>query len=296
MNDHTKSMCRKFLNENEMFSKIGSYKMLPKRDTQKNSYCNNANPGGIDSVCNVSVTDKNPFQVLELLIDKKGISMSRTGTRFNSTVMPTVVQAVGKRFVGTHVKTLEDPRDVQFLLRTNFAGVCDTSRHTELTETECLYVPIVTTIRDFHGNILPYDKCYAFSMILTYPLSHPDLINDEQMTSKDFLRTMKIIETIFHTAIFKQNKILIIPPFGMDDDDENPPEDIVNIFNYCIIKYGHRFQSIIFCVPEQYDSDILELFKEKIVKPQVLTKQVDDKYESKQMHFALENMDQMQGQ
>ena len=52
------------------------------------------------------------------------------------------------------------------------------------------------------------------------------------------------------------DKFMRMTNFGDNDEDENPTEDIIKIYNYCIYKYGHMFSHIIIAIPE-YDTQTI---------------------------------------
>ena len=87
--------------------------------------------------------------------------------------------------------------------------------------------------------------------------------------------------------LLQNHKVLILTPFGLSDPDDNPIEDIIKIFNYCIYKYGHYFTNIIISVPETFSPDIYEIFNEDIIKPQKITEEIDNKYNSMSLHSKL---------
>jgi hypothetical protein len=109
------------------------------------------------------------------------------------------------------------------------------------------------------------------------------------MNVKDYMNTLAKIETVFQTAILYGHKILILTPYGLEDVDSNPIEDSIKIFNYCIYKYGHKFDHIILSVPEYFPKDAYKLYVDNLINPQELTKEVDTKYEVAKMHTKLLN-------
>ena len=125
-------------------------------------------------------------------------------------------------------------------------------------------------------------------MITCSPISKPELI-DGKMNAEDFLKTMTIIETVFQTAILGKNKVLLLPLFGLDDNDENPIDDIIQIYNYCILKYSHKFDNIIIYIPEYVPIEAYDLFENSILKPINITKKIDQDYEHKKNHLTLIN-------
>lgn len=284
MNDNKARMCRAIINDNLYRSVHTSHSRVPRAMYKKGTYCNNVNIGGIDSICTVDVIDKHPIEIAEAFTQKKGYNYLTRQQR------PTIVQTIGSDFVGSELDSLKGIRDLQFVLRSNFAGMCKPNRLDELKHNECLFFPIVTVIRDMAGGLINFNELFSFTLILSEPLSNPEKLSESKFTIKDFFGTLEKIETVFQTAIYNDTKILIFSPYGLDDVDDNPPEDIIKIFNFCILKYGHRFQSIIFSMPSAYGKELYEMFDENIIKPNMSTKHIDKEYESRKMHFKLENL------
>lgn len=274
---------RALLNQNIFQSRFGNYKMLPMIQNKKNKYLQKFKPGGIVSVCDVKVFNKNPIDILDALMQKGTQNLMKQE-------IPVVFQTIGSDFNGSNLESGEGLRDQLFVLRTNFSAVFRLNNPFPLKDTECAYIPLTTVIRDKMGQFLTYDKVFGYSLILACPISQPDLIDEERMTTKDYMTTLSIVETIFQTAIACGHKILVLTPFGLEDEDENPAEDIVKIYNFCIYKYGHKFKNIIVSVPEYFPKSVYELFDEELVKPQELTKAIDSKYESEKMHAHLQSL------
>lgn len=279
-----KKWCNDIIARNKYLSRWREYKMLPRVAHRRNRYCN-ANIGGIDNICTVKVLNKNSFDIMDVLVTNKGVK--------NYGQQPKIlnVHDIGKKFIGNPIEKLEGVRDVKFLLRTNFSGIHNPNSINNLRDSECIYFPSLSTIRYMNYSWVPYNDLYMFSLLLVQPINEPQLLKDGNMCINDYKETIKIIETIFQTAIFCDDKILIIPPIGVNKYDKNPVDDIIKILNYCILKYGHKFQSIIISIPpDSTNKEIFEKFRNDIVCPNQITSIIDQKYESKKMHFKLENL------
>ena len=272
---------KNMINQNIYHSKYGNYKELPLIKPNKNIYLPNYDPGLISNLCDVRVINKHAINILDNLLDKGVENLMKKN-------LPVVVQCVGNEFLGTNFETMDGIRDELFLLKTNFVGVLRQENPYPIKNDESIYLGLVTTIRDDNGNGLSYDKLFGFSMITCSPISKPEVI-DGKMNAEDFLKTMTIIETVFQTAILGKNKILLLPLFGLDDNDENPIDDIIQIYNYCILKYSHKFDNIIIYIPEYVPKEAYDLFENSILKPINITKKIDQDYEHKKNHLTLIN-------
>ena len=130
---------RALLNQNVYHSKFGMYKGLPLMPCKKNKYFQQFKPGGIISVCDVKVLNKNPIDILDILL-KKGVQ------NIMKQEIPVVFQTIGSDFVGSNLEAGDGLRDQLFVLRTNFSAVYKNNDPFPLRETECAYLPFTTVI------------------------------------------------------------------------------------------------------------------------------------------------------
>jgi len=279
-NPNDRAIKRMWLNQNTYESKIGAYKSLRVFRCAKSEYLSKYKPGVTNSICNVSVINQNHIDILEALLEKGPAHLVGPNK-------PLVLLTVGETFTGAHLESEEGLRDPLFVLRTNFSVACKVNDPFPLKNTECAYIPLVTVIRNKMYNFLPYNNLFSYALIISSPIAKPDKIDDDKMNVKDYMHTLQKIETVFQTAIACGHKILILTPYGLDDDDDNPIEDTIKIFNYCIFKYGHKFDNIILSVPEYFPDSVYKLYRDNLVNPQEITKEVDAKYEISKMHEKL---------
>jgi len=54
-------------------------------------------------------------------------------------------------------------------------------------------------------------------------------------------------------------KIFIIHLSGQHEKDANPIQDILMIYNYCILKYSYKFTNIIISIPEEMVEDYFSI-------------------------------------
>jgi hypothetical protein len=273
---------RAMINQNIAQSAYGMYKLLPAGRCSKNIYTSKYQPGIINKICDVKVINKNPIDILDALLEKGP-------QHFVGPNKPLVLQSIGESFTQSRIGSGDGLRDQLFVLRTNFSHVCKINDPFPLKNNESAYIPLISVIRDSNGNFVPFDKVFTYSLVLAVPVCSPDKIDDDKMDLKDYMTTLTKIETVFQTAIAFNHRIFIITPFGLENVDNNPAEDLIKILNYCIFKYGHKFDNIILSIPEYFPENIYTLFIDNIVNPQELTKEVDIKYETTKLHEKLLN-------
>lgn len=288
MNRDQKRVVKKIIHDNDYNTRFGKYAQIPHPTGERNSYCNNVKTGAINHICNVAVINRHQYEILESLVEKKGV-------QFLNQYKIALVQTIGDKFINNASDSLEGLRDMQFIVRTNFAGIHNASQRKELRKLECMYYSMITNIRNPDMSDCNYYQVFPFSLFLTIPLSGPDLIHHDKMLSKhDFITSLQKLEIIFQTAMVRFNRTLVFSPYGIDEIDGLPVDDVIKMFNRCIMKYGHKFDNIILAIPPQYGEKTFKKFNNKIIKPQVLTSEVDDKFESKKSHFKLKNLQDIQ--
>jgi hypothetical protein len=204
---------------------------------------------------------------------------------------PVILHVVGEKFDGSNLESNTDIRDDLIIMRTTFRntlGFGSSQAYYPLQENGCVYAKAVTIIRPpMMNSFLPYPMTYRTAVITTCATQVKSLLKNDKMNSTDFINTCTTIETVFHTAIAKNHQVLILTPFGNNEEDKNPVMDIVKIYNYCIFKYGHYFTKIIVAIPSFYSKDIFETFHQNIINPIILTNQIDEECEEDEIKYAL---------
>lgn len=244
------------------------------------------NPMGI---CEVSVVSDHILDVVEHY-SEKGVDYEKTK---NNGMNPITVNVVGRDFLGTNLGANDELRDEIINIRTTYSNSFSNTKAFPLKKDECTYLKMVTIIRQsfpMPNSFLPFPQTFRTALITISPIQvNPQTyINGEtylngKMSPNDFVDTLTTIECIFQLAIWKQHPVLILPPFGHNDIDNNPVDDIIKIYNYCIYKYGHVFKKIIIAIPKFYPKEILVKYQEKIVKPMELVVEIDKKYEKEEV-------------
>lgn len=270
------------ISQNISQSKIGMYKMYPKFRPITCNFTSKYNPGPPSNICEVSVVHEHSIDVAEKYAEY-GINFTN-----ENKMNPVVMNVVGKDFTGTNFESNDEIRDEMINLRTSFNNTIGTQSPFPVNNTECIYAKSVVTIRPKNPmmGFLPYPQTFRFAMISASPIKNPKMLDDERMCSAEFVKTCSIIECIFQTAIAGFHPVLILTPFG-HDEDENPIDDIVKIYNYCIFKYGHRFRNIIIAVPPFCPKEMFEKYNQ-VVRPQNLTADIDSKYDKIEMQKNLQ--------
>lgn len=270
---------KNIINQNINQSKIGLYKKYPNFNPITCQLIQNFNPGLPDKLCDVKVVHEHVIDVAEKYAEK--------GLNFTSTnnMNPVILNTVGKEFSGTNFESSVDIRDQIINMRTSFNNTVGTNSPYPTKDSDCVFSKSVTVIRSkniVNGGFLPYNQTFRVAMITTTPIACTEFLSNNKMTSTDYLKTLSIIECVFQTAIAGKHPILILCPFG-HDEDQNPIDDIIRIYNYCILKYSHRFKEIIIGVPPFYPVSVFEIYGKKILKPLDMVQSVDAKYDQEQM-------------
>lgn len=267
----------------------GAYTAFPKYSHLPFSFIKNFEPPNPMGICDVSVVSEHILDVVEHY-SEKGINYEKTK---NNGMNPITVNVVGRDFNGSNLGTNEELRDELLNIRTTFSNSFSNTKAFPLKKDECTYLKIVTVIRQsfpMPNSFLPVPQTFRTGLITIAPIQvNPETYVDGEnyldgkMCSNDFVDTLTTIECIFQLALWKQHPVLILPPFGHNDTDNNPVDDIIKIYNYCIYKYGHAFKKIIIAIPKFYPKEILTRYQKNIVKPLEMVVDIDKKYEKEEV-------------
>jgi hypothetical protein len=272
---------RRKLIENNVYQTIsGWYRQYPKARSLIYEYNDKFNATMIDNICDVSVVYEHAIDVAENFVEH--------GVNSNiKNLLPVVLNIVGKNFTGTNYESGDDVRDEMIYLRTTFNTTVGNASPFPVKDSGCVYAPIVTVIRPkIPYNFLEHKLTFRFSMITTAPINKPNL-RDGKMDVTSLIKTCCTLESVFQAAIAAHHTILILSPFGHYIDD-NPINDIIYIYNYCIMKYGHKFKQIIFAIPSYYPKEsIFDIYNSNIIRPQNLVYEIDVEYDKKMLNKSL---------
>ena len=256
-NEIDKNIKVNIINQNISQSKYGLYKSLPLYKPVKIllSQCD-IELYEINKIPNVFVINKHSLNIVEEI-----------NTTDN---LPLVVHVVGSEFDGSSLQLCNGLRDHTFILRTNFNAIVGLDNIFSFDNNECIYTSLLHIIRGIKLNGLTIDNVIPFSMVIAAPAYKRINVTD-YVSSDYFIKTISIIDTIFKIAIMKKHSILILTNFGDNDEDKNSTDDIIKIYNLCILKYGHMFKSIIIAISE-YDEELYKYYLNNIIIPKNLYK------------------------
>lgn len=275
---------RLIIQENIALSKLYEYKIFPKYSPTYNKFIPTYDAGNSDNLYNVFVFHEHSIDVAEKYAEKGQQISPDNGLK------PVIVNQVTKDFIGTNFETSAELKDEMINMRTNLNCVFGSgsyNREPVLGNNQvCLYSPVVTTIRNKNFEKLPFPQVFRFGLISITPVNKPQLLDEHTMIINDYKKTLCLIETIFQTAIANEHKALILPPFGLFSD-ENPIEDIIKIYNYCIFKYGHKIGTIAIAIPPYCPKHIFDIYDKKIIRPQNMFLKVDEKYDQLEFETKL---------
>lgn len=270
---------RAFVHENMTDARGGIYQQLKKTQSRSMPHVE-CDPGTLNNICEVKVIHEHALDVARMHADI-GVQefTENNGSR------PAVLNVVGEGYTGDGFEP-NDIRDEIMMIRTLF----NTNIHKNIFPIKqncCVYTPLVNVVRDKNPRMKHnFSNCYRTDIITATPIKQEN--NIRYMSSHDFLRTCTIIENVFQIAVFNKNKVLILTPFGHEEDN-NPVPDIIQIFNFCIMRYGHKFRKIYIAVPPHYPPHVYDIYKEKILKPNEIAEEIDVKYENILMQQQIQN-------
>jgi hypothetical protein len=267
---------RMFISQNITEAKSGLYQKFQKYETVPFFYVENCDPGKTDSICEVKVVHEHALDVAETYADRGHVNFTK-----QNKMNPVVLNVVSSEFIATAFESNDDMRDDIINIRTTFCVCPQKNSVFPLKEKQCAYTPLVTVIRPKNPKMtpafLPLTMLYRTALISAAPIKQEGII--KKFSSKDFMASLENIECAFQCAVGNDHQVLILTPFGHKEDN-NPINDIIKIYNYCIMKYSHKFKNIIIAIPPHHQKEIFEVYAEKIINPMDLTKLIDDKYES----------------
>lgn len=260
------------ITQNITASKYTQYKDCVVGPAIKNRYNTRFPAGKASNICNVFVLNDHSLEVVSEFC-AKGFNAGLINN-----LNPCIMHVVTNDFVGSTFEQMEGIRDETILLRTNYVNSVSQHNPYPIKEEETVYNKYLTVIRQQNMRAMPYNMLYRFGLITTVTPKKPKLLDETKMTKDEFLKVLTTIEAVFQTAIFYGHNLIVLSPFGHTEDDV-PQEDIIKIYNNCIFKYGFRFKYILVAIPPD-EKKLFELYKENIVKPQNITAEIDQKYNS----------------
>jgi len=265
------------INQNIYQCLKGDY-ICPVYDSIVYNYKKDVELGNIDNICKVIVSYKHSLDILEQVTEKNNKGFDNIK---GSDKIPAVICHFGKTFTGLNFNLDSQSKsciyDENIILRTNYTHIIkkeyDTLMYNKKEDT-VIYSNPVTIIRDTSYTFLEKKDVFKTGVITLCYDKNKDLVN-KLLSVSDLMTFKTLVEASFQVAICGDHHILIIPYFT-----NIPLEDQTLIFNLCIMKYGHKFKAIMICIPSYEDKHIFQHFDKNIVKPHILTKEIDNKYKS----------------
>lgn len=276
--------------QNNYICKFGPLQNKTNYTSYKNQYNENYSVGIPLTFCDVFVVKLHP-----LIIAKEFT---------NCNLKPVMINLVSEKYTDQNIDTLEGVYDEILNMRTNFHCISKQNNNFPPKDDEVIYTPQVMVIRDELLNVA-INNIFTVSFITitskknTYEIlaykekdngnsnnsdseseSSLETENSENIIDKTkniklifsvntYINFKNKIELIFQTAHFAGNNVIIFNDFGCIAD-ELPIDDIINIFNSCILNYGHLFKQIVFAIFVRTPNEqlVYDTFLEKIFKPQ----------------------------
>jgi hypothetical protein len=176
---------------------------------------------------------------------------------------PVILSTIDLKFDGIHVETSDKIYDDTLLFRSNYYRTLHSSDIFPINEHDALYTQYLFAIRD--SNMNTFNNGFYFSVITTTLTKQTELY-EQNLSSSNFLSTIQKIKTVFQLAYVNNHDVLILPLFGLDAN--YPIDNIVTIYNNCILEFGHLFKFIVISVPNQVQMQEMYLtVANNIVKP-----------------------------
>ena len=106
------------------------------------------------------------------------------------------------------------------------------------------------------------ERIFPVSMLAVAALKDPELKNGKY-SGTDFAYMVYIIDMIFKVAYLNEHDVLVLGALGCGAYN-NPPKEVIKIFNMFIKKYWKCFSKIVFAVYSKRDYNY-DIFKEGII-------------------------------
>ena len=246
---------RTLIGQNTYACKFGQLKNKSNYTCMKNQYRDNYTTGVVYNFCDVYI-----LKVPAIDIANEFIRMGLT---------PVLVTNITNDFKDNNIDSLEGVYDDTTLIRTNYNIIMRTnSNFLPLHDNEILYTPEVIILRDENMNF--YTNELNKISIITNNLNRKDYKFGKKRFNFDSYFNLKIkLENIFQTAHMSGHDVLILNDFGISTN-LFPIKEIIDLYNLCILKYGHLFKYIIFPFSIKDSRDIAShaVFLKDIIKPQ----------------------------
>lgn len=267
------------INRNIFQSGYGTYQMCPHFPSMRVKYEKEFKRGNAKSICKVLIKH---FHVLDIVgeLSNKGLSELKTRKPY-----PAIINPMYREFKGNNSKSDDAMPDENLILRTNFAFVVQRQENLfpVSSDSEVVYANPITVFRDPFYNEIPHENLYRTGVITVTP-QRPDLIEKmihdgdryekmKVLSSKHFFKFQTQMEAAFQVAAKGGHNSVVISIF--DQEFGIPVDDQILVFNYCILKYGHLFNAIIFGIPPYQPKDLVDYLDEEVIKPQKIAADIE---------------------
>lgn len=238
--------------------------------TYKNIYTDSYKCGTASTFSDVYV-----FKLHPLIIAKEYIK---------NNMKPVIVNIIGEQFKDENINNVNEVYDEMLNLRSNFITITK-HNNDSIRENEALYTPNVIIMRDENLNII--NDYFTVSFITLLGIDNYEFVYTKQKNNKKKLFNMETyikikssLELIFQTAHVSGSQVLIFGNLGCSKH-KLPCDQLIDIINFCILKYGHLYKQICFChdVKTPEENIIYNMFLENIIKPQNLVEDIDEQDE-----------------
>ena len=267
------------INRNIFLSGYGAYQMCPHFPSIRVKYEKDFNRGDGKSICKVLVEHAHALDIVGKL-SNRGLTELKTRKPY-----PTIINPMYREFKGNNAKSDDAMPDENLILRTNFAFIAQRQENLfpVSSDSEVVYASQITVFRDPFYNEIPHENLYRTGVITVTP-QRPDLIEKvthdgdryektQVLSSKHFFKFQTQVEASFQVAAKGGHNSIVISIF--DQEFGIPVDDQVLVFNYCILKYGHLFNAVIFGIPPYQPKDLVDYLDEELVKPQKIASDVE---------------------
>ena len=270
--------------QNNYVCKFGALQNKTNYTSYKNfyKYKEDYNSGIPIDFCDVYVIKMHPLIIAKEIV--------------NHGLNPAIVNLVSDKYGDSNLDSAEGVYDEILNLRSNYQTISKQNNNFPAKENESFYSPQVMIIRDellnaakniFNVSFITITRVDKYEFILDKK-SEPEKI----FTVNTYIKLKLKIELIFQTAHTAKNPVIIFSDFGCLKDDL-PVKQLVDIFNSCILDYGHCFKQIIFSlnVRTPQEQIIYNTFLEHILKPQdIINKDLEQDLEQDELLANIINL------
>jgi hypothetical protein len=270
--------------QNNYICKFGYLQNKSSYTSYKNQLNENYNVGLPITFCDVYILKIHP-----LIIAKQFVNLNMN---------PVILNLVNEKYTMNNIENLEGVYDEILNLRTNFQCISKQNNNFPPKENEVNYTPQVIVMRDETLNPSPNIFKVSFITLTCKPESYTILkyletdSDSEELETENssleqklkkicsvdtYLNLKSKVELVFQTAHYGGNRVLILNDFGCVHDNI-PIDDIIDIMNSCILKYGHLFKEIIFALNSRTHEEIevYDQMLKNIIKPQDIINKDDN--------------------